>query len=1038
MSFAVKRPVIALIIWFLIAAGVVVASGGKAQYNDSLTIPGVESTTAIELLTKIQGSAATPATAKIVWSPSSGAANDQASKRAITPTLEAIAALPFVSCVSTPFGTVIGKKCGPAIPTDLKAAVAQAIAAALEKKTGASAAQLKEGAKILAELGPLAKADPAQLGAIGRALPAVAQLASAPKSTLDALAALTPKQLDFLVGLTGDDITTATTALGYLDQLAALPPATLAALAKANPAQLAAVAAALPKDVGQLEAIMSALKKAIAKDPALGKEIEALAAKYGITVAQLQQFVAFVNDIAPIATSDPATLAEVARALPSLAKFASTDKATIDALAKLTPEDLKPLIGLTTQDINNIVLAFGAIDKVAQLPPDVLAALAQADPAKLAAFGKALPADVAAAEKVMAEVKAEIGALEDAAAAAQVSIGQISPNGEVAVAAVTFTSTAPTPAQGAEVVALIEKARTPTFSVGGSGGVLDGASTGGPDVSGLIGLGVAFVVLLIAFASLVAAGLPLVVAITGLVVGLFAGFIASHYTTIPSVSQALVAMIGLGVGIDYSLFILARYNQGLRGGLEPKQAVLTSVRTAGRAVIFAGTTVIVALLGMFVFRIDMFNGLAIAAALGVLFVMASATVMLPALLSLLGRKAFAIHLPWGGRIDGAGRHTPGTQIEANPELSRWARYGALLQKAPWIPAILCILAVGALAMPAREMRLGFPDDGSAPAGSVTRVGYDLLTQGFGPGVNGPFVVVLETKTPNDFDSLAKTIAALEATPGVNSTTPSSAMLPLIKLNDKTFTGNLTAIEVLPTTSPQDQATDDTLQRIRGETKAKVVSETGASIYVGGALATNDDFTDVLKKSLPLFLAFVIGLAMIALIMLFRSLVIPITAALTALLSFAGALGVTVAVFQNGVANSLLGVSGTGPILPFLPVMLFAVLFGLSMDYQVFLVTRMKEEWEAAHDNAQAVRFGLAGSGRVVVVAATIMTSVFLGFVFTDSLAVKTFGVAFAAAVIIDAFIVRLVLVPSVMSIMGKSNWWLPNWLAKILPNISLE
>ena len=299
---------------------------------------------------------------------------------------------------------------------------------------------------------------------------------------------------------------------------------------------------------------------------------------------------------------------------------------------------------------------------------------------------------------------------------------------------------------------------------------------------------------------------------------------------------------------------------------------------------------------------------------------------------------------------------------------------------------------------------------------------------------------METPKKDDYAALEKTITALEATPGVAQTIPSSGMLPLLELDKAVFGsgGTVTAIIVQPTTAPSDEATGAVLDAIRASTAPKVLAETGTRIYVGGTQAVSEDFTTELTAALPVFLLLVVGLGFVALMLLFHSLLIPLTAALTSLLSFAGALGVTVAVFQKGIGDSLLGVTGTGPILPFLPIMVFAILFGLSMDYQVFLVSRMREEWESSKDNSQAVRLGLAGSGRVVALAATIMTSVFLSFVPTPVDTIKLFGVALASAVLIDAFIVRLVLVPSLMSLFGRANWWMPRWLGRILPTIRLE
>ncbi|MCX6433323.1 MAG: MMPL family transporter [Actinobacteria bacterium] len=675
-----------------------------------------------------------------------------------------------------------------------------------------------------------------------------------------------------------------------------------------------------------------------------------------------------------------------------------------------------------------VTKAFGDLAAFSRIPEPVLAALAKADPKKLAEFAAALPKDVKEATKGMAEVKKEIAAVAKAAAATQVVTSPVSADDTIAYATVTFDSSTLSARQANEVAAIITHANTSTLVVGGAGAILDSAGAG-PDSSQGIGILVAIIILLLAFGSLIAAGLPIVVAITGLVAGQLLVLVVARFTDVASFAPTLAAMIGLGVGIDYALFIMNRFNQGVRSGMAPKDAAITAVGTAGKAVAFAGSTVIVALLGMFVLRINFFNGLALAAATAVLMVMLSALWMLPALLSLLGAHSLGLRMPWA-------RHPKAF----DPAASRWNSYGALLQRRPLIPAVLALLVVGVLAFPAASMTMGFPDDSSAAVGSPQRVGFDLLAKGFGPGVNGPFFIAVQTPEDHDFAALEKVIKALEATPGVTQTIPSSGMMPILKLDPAIFGsgGTVTSVIVQPSSAPSDPATTKLLDVIRTETAPRLLADTGTQIYVGGTQAVAEDFTAELTAALPVFLLLVVGLGFVALMLLFHSLVIPLTAAITSLLSFAGALGVTVAVFQFGIADSILGVTGTGPILPFLPIMVFAILFGLSMDYQVFLVSRMREEWEASHDNARAVRLGLAGSGRVVALAATIMTSVFLSFVPTPLDTIKLFGVALASAVLIDAFIVRLVLVPSLMSLFGRANWWMPRWLGRFLPNIRLE
>jgi len=446
--------------------------------------------------------------------------------------------------------------------------------------------------------------------------------------------------------------------------------------------------------------------------------------------------------------------------------------------------------------------------------------------------------------------------------------------------------------------------------------------------------------------------MPIVVALVGLAMGQMAVLVVARFFDVATFAPTLAAMIGLGVGIDYALFVMNRFRQAVLAGHHPKAAAMESVATAGRAVLFAGATVIIALLGLFVLRINFFNGLALAAAVTVLMIMLSALWMLPALLSLLGSKALGLRLPWGPRVN---------RPQRRPEGRAWAHYGRALQARPWIPIVGATALVGLLAIPMFSLRQGFSDDSGKPAGSAARVAYDLRTEGFGAGVNGPFLVAVELAKPGDVQAYGQIVSGLARTEGVASTQPSVEMLPLVAANPEDFglSGRIAVIGVVPTSAPQDEATTALLERLRGQTNPALEQATGARILVGGTQAITSDFTTVLTDALPLFLAVVIGLGFLALVLLFRSLVVPLTAAITSLMSFAAALGITVAVFQWGWFSEALSVSGTGPIFPFLPIMVFAILFGLSMDYQVFLVSRMQEEWARTGDNLQSVRRGLA-------------------------------------------------------------------------------
>ena len=630
------------------------------------------------------------------------------------------------------------------------------------------------------------------------------------------------------------------------------------------------------------------------------------------------------------------------------------------------------------------------------------------------------------------------------------SFSSVSPDGTVAFSTISFATDANgdldvSNEDAKQILTEVKALNGADIAIGAQGSVLEFAGQEPPSSEG-IGLLVAIIILLIAFGSIVAAGIPIVVALVGLTMGQMGVLLVANFMDVATFAPTLAAMIGLGVGIDYALFVMNRYRQGLLHGHDPKKAAMEAVNTAGRAVLFAGSTVIIALLGLFVMGISFFNGLSLAAGVTVLCVMLSALWFLPALLSLMGTKAIAWRLPWGKKA--------GSMV-GHPEGRGWAHYGRFLQRRPLIPALLALAVVVVLAIPMFSLRQGFADDSGKPEGSTARIAYDLRAEGFGPGSNGPFLVVADLSEATSPDAYGQIIASLNQVEGVAGTSPSQEVLPILgKLSQAAAEQaaaqggtqdaaaqapqTVQAIAVYPTTAPQDEATTQLLERLRTEANPQIAEQTGARLYVGGTQAITSDFTTVLQDALPLFLAIVIGLGFLALMLLFHSLLVPLTAAVTSLLSFAAAMGITVAVFQWGWFSDLLGIAGTGPIMPFLPIMVFAILFGLSMDYQVFLVSRMQEEWIHTGDNKAAVRRGLAGSGRVVVIAAAIMSSVFLAFVPSPESTIKLFGIALASAVIIDAFIVRLVLVPSLMSMFGRANWWLPGWLDRILPKVHIE
>lgn len=554
------------------------------------------------------------------------------------------------------------------------------------------------------------------------------------------------------------------------------------------------------------------------------------------------------------------------------------------------------------------------------------------------------------------------------------------------------------------------------LTVGANGQALEFAGVKAPSSEG-IGITVALVILLFTFGSFVGAFLPVLSAVVSLGVAQALVLLTANFLDVATFAPTLAAMIGLGVGIDYSVFVINRFKQALDAGREPRPAALEAARTSGRAVVFAAATVVIALLGLFVMRINFFNGLAVASAATVIVMMIGATVLLPAVLSLLGRKAFALKAPWARKPKAH-----------NPEGGLFARYGRWLERHYRVVGALAMAAIVVIALPVGSLRLGFPDDSGKAPTKPARIAYDLLSEGFGPGINGPFVVAVETAKAGDNASVQQLAADLGKDPGV------AAAIAFPMGADS----SITAMQVIPASGPQDAATTELLDRLRATDIPASGSAAAVKAYVGGMQAITSDFTTVLRDALPMFLLVVIGLGFLALVLLFRSVLVPLTGAITSLISLSAAMGVTVAVFQWGWLGDVFGVPGTGPIMPFLPIMVFAILFGLSMDYQVFLVSRMQEEWAHTQDNRKAVRRGLAASGRVVAIAAAIMFSVFAAFAPATVQTIKLFGVALSAAVLFDAFLIRLIIVPSLMYQFGKANWWLPRWLGRVLPQVAVE
>jgi RND superfamily putative drug exporter len=591
----------------------------------------------------------------------------------------------------------------------------------------------------------------------------------------------------------------------------------------------------------------------------------------------------------------------------------------------------------------------------------------------------------------------------------------ISRDRSIAFATVTFDKRANDldKADIKRVISAAEGARSPALQVDLGGQAIQQAQEVSLGFVTVVGLAAAIVVLLLTFGSALAMSLPIVTALLGLGTGIALTGIASHLIDMADVSTELATMIGLGVGIDYALFIVTRFREEHARGVGTGAAAIAAMDTAGRAVLFAGATVIIALLGMFTLGVSFLYGMAIGSAIAVALVMLASLTVLPALLSRFGER-LARPRRRGRRAESSG---PGL----------WRRWAGLVERRPWPAAIAGVAIMLVLAAPALSMHLGTADQGNDPTSRTTRRAYDLLAEGFGKGFNGPLLVVAQLPRERDPAALDRIGQSLRATPGV-----ASVSAQRVSPNGATAT-----FSVYPRTSPQDTKTNDLVTRLRDDRLPAVERATHTTLLVGGATATSIDFSHVLATKLPLFIAIVVGLSALLLLVVFRSLVIPVQGALMNLLSIGASLGVAVAVFQQGWLAGLIGVQ-EGPIEPWLPVMLFAIVFGLSMDYEVFLVSRIHEEWVRRRDARRAVTDGIALTGRVITAAATIMICVFLSFVLGDDRAIKLFGFSLATAVFLDAFVVRSMLLPAVLHLLGRTTWALPDWLARRLPNIAIE
>ena len=564
---------------------------------------------------------------------------------------------------------------------------------------------------------------------------------------------------------------------------------------------------------------------------------------------------------------------------------------------------------------------------------------------------------------------------------------------------------------------LATAARTDRIQIEGGGVAFQRVTTNeGAGASELIGILAAAVILYIAFGSLLAMLLPLITAVLSLLSGQGIIGLLSHPVAIADFAPYLASLMVLGVGIDYALFIVTRHRRNLRAGMPVAESIEVAVNTSGRAVLFAGLTVVIALLGLIVLGVKFLVGVAIAAALCVALTMIASLTVLPALLAILGIRVLS--------------RRQRRALAAGPVTEHggfWARWSTAVGRRPALPAALALGVMVVLALPTFSLRLGFPDAGNDSAASTTRKAYDLLAEGFGPGFNGPVTIVTETRGDATAD-LQRLADAVRADPGI------AGVQPPRPVPGK----DLAMITAYPNSAPQDEATSRTIDRLRGQVLPAATTGDLTNAYTFGSVSITKDFATVLSNAMPLFLAVVVGLSFLLLLVAFRSLLVPLTAAVMNLFAAGAAFGLLVAVFQWGWLSDLIGVGRGGPITPFLPVMLFAILFGLSMDYQVFLVSRMHEEWVHSRDNGRAILVGQSATGGIITAAAAIMICVFGAFVLLPDVVVKSFGIGLAGAVFLDAFVLRTVLVPAAMHLFGRANWWLPRPLERILPNVALE
>ena len=600
--------------------------------------------------------------------------------------------------------------------------------------------------------------------------------------------------------------------------------------------------------------------------------------------------------------------------------------------------------------------------------------------------------------------------------------GQISRDGTIGLATVNFDAQAGSIPNAAvqDVVSTAQSADSSLLNVQLDGAAVENvAASGGDYTSVLLGIVAALVVLFFAFRrSVLAALLPLISALVAIGAGLSLGTVLTHAISIASWVPEVAVIVALGVGVDYALFIVSRHRNGLLAGQAPEDAAVTALNTSGRAVLLAGLTVCVALLGLFALGDSSLYGVAVMVTLVVGLTMLASLTLLPAMLGFLGLKVLR-------RAERTSLAQRGGQAEQAGGF--WLRWAEGLGRRPLIPALLALAVIAVLAIPFFSSRVGLLDASTDPSSSTTYQSYELLAKGFGPGFNGPLELVGQVNGPADQARFAAFVGSARSEPGVAGVTA-----PVLSPN-----GKAEVAEVYPTTGPQDAATTTLLDRLRADVPKAEAGSTLA-IHIGGTTAASEDYSQMTSSKLPLFVAIVVGMAFLLLAVVFRSLLIPLVASVMNILSFGIALGVMTAAFQWGWGKSLLGFGATGPIEAWIPAMMFAILFGLSTDYEVFLVSRMREEWTLSGDSKRAVIRGQAETGRVITAASLIMILVFAAFIMTGQEAIMQIGLGFAAAIFVDAYIIRTVLVPAVMHMLGRANWWLPGWVDGALPRLHVE